>query len=163
MREFNELAATYDDWFATPLGSLADRRETQLLMRLLAPRPGERVLDVGCGTAHWLPSVARSGARWTGVEPSTPMLAVAQSRSAFLGADLVRGRAEDLPFSSGVFDGVLCVTVLEFVDDLRRVLTEVARVVTPRGRLVFGVPTLRAPGPGSAANGQTAFGRGPGS
>src|SRR6266545_1565293 len=147
LTRFEELAETYEGWFATRLGSIVDLREKDLIAGLLRPKPGEAILEVGSGTGHFLQEVARTGARCVGIEPSAEMLSVAVSRSRTIG--YVRGRGESLPFKAGSFDGLLCMTTLEFVQDVEAVIQEAARVVRPDGRLFFGV--LNANGPWARA------------
>lgn len=113
------------------------------LLDKLAPQPGERILDVGCGPGVTLTEVAlRVGARTkvTGIDVSEPMLQGARKRAASLGLQNVEvqtGDAEKLPFPDGSFDAVLCVQVLEYCKDPSRVLTEATRVLRPRGRVLF--------------------------
>jgi len=47
---FDEWPEAYDRWFTTPIGSLVKKYETQLISDQLKPKPGEIVLDAGCGT-----------------------------------------------------------------------------------------------------------------
>jgi ubiquinone/menaquinone biosynthesis C-methylase UbiE len=136
--DFDELARRYDAWYARPIGTWADRYETAAVFRLLAPAPGERVLDLGVGTGRYAASVARTGAWVVGVDGAAGMLAVARSRTDVDTVVLVRADAARLPFRDGAFDAVLAVTSLCFTADPGRVLTEAARVLRPGGRLVLG-------------------------
>ena len=144
LSRFNELANTYEEWFATRLGSLVARREKELIVGLLRPTAGETMLEVGSGTGYLMREIARSGARCVGVEPSAAMLAVAVSRSGRT-IDYVRGRSESLPFREASFHGLLYMTTLEFMQDVDASLREGVRVVRPDGRLVFGVPNAKGP------------------
>ncbi|MBM3975722.1 MAG: class I SAM-dependent methyltransferase [Planctomycetes bacterium] len=77
-----ELVSGYEDWYATPYGRIADALETEVLLELLKPLgPGARVLELGCGTAHFGAALAARGFRVSGVDPEPAMLAVARSRS----------------------------------------------------------------------------------
>lgn len=49
-RLFDHWPEKYDRWFETPIGALVKKYENELLLDLLQPRPGENILDVGCGT-----------------------------------------------------------------------------------------------------------------
>jgi ubiquinone/menaquinone biosynthesis C-methylase UbiE len=144
LTRFDELAQSYEGWFATRLGAFVDRLEKALILALLRPKPGEVILEVGSGTGYYLREVARSGARCVGIEPSAEMLSVAVSRAPAI-IDYARGQGESLPFKPGSFDGLLYMTTLEFVQDVDSALREAVRVVRPDGRLVFGV--LNADGP----------------
>jgi ubiquinone/menaquinone biosynthesis C-methylase UbiE len=136
--DFDQLAARYDAWYATPLGAWADRHETEEIFHLLAPRSGERLLDLGTGTGRYAREAARRGARAVGIDPSPGMLAVARERVAGQPVDLVCAGAARLPFPDRSFDAVLAVTSLCFVSEPLVVLREAARVLTPGGQLVLG-------------------------
>lgn len=131
-----ELAKSYDRWLDTPIGRYMDAREKKLISDLLSPRPGERILDVGCGTGHHLLFFLESGCHVSGVEPSAPMLDAARLK---LGgrADLRTGFAESLPFSDDEFDAVTMITSLEFCADPAAALREAIRV--SRNRVFLGV------------------------
>jgi ubiquinone/menaquinone biosynthesis C-methylase UbiE len=106
------------------------------------PQPGERILDVGCGTgivARQVASRIGAGGSITAIDLSPDMLAVARARSA--GEGLViewrEGRAEQLPFEDDSFDLVLCQFALMFFSDKAAALAEMRRVVTGRGRVLL--------------------------
>ena len=91
-----------------------------------------RALDLGCGTGRNLPLYA-AGTRVVGVDPALSPLLRARRRAPL--ALLVRASAEALPFKPGVFDTVVSGLVFCSVDDPRRGLSEVQRVLAPGGRL----------------------------
>jgi len=95
---------------------------------------GQRVLEVGCGTGHWLAQLEAWGCDAVGVEPSTGMLARARAR--LLQADLVRGQAEALPFETASFDRVLCINAVHHFADVTRFCCEARRVLRPGGRVL---------------------------
>jgi ubiquinone/menaquinone biosynthesis C-methylase UbiE len=143
---FEEAAAAYDGWFESPLGAFADRVERRALFELLAPEPGELILDVGCGTGRYVQELARRGVRAVGVDPSTAMLATARvTRARTEKASYVRAAGEALPLQSGAFDGVIIVTTLEFATDPDALLSEAVRVSRPGGRVVVGALGPRGP------------------
>ncbi|MFH0845169.1 MAG: class I SAM-dependent methyltransferase [Pseudomonadota bacterium] len=102
---------------------------------LLHPRPGERVLDIGCGQGNHLLFLNRLGLDVTGVDASPYMISRARER---LGnrCSLKIGRAEDLPFDDNEFDLVVLINTLEFIDDPFQALREAGRVA--RGRIFIG-------------------------
>ena len=132
----DETANNYDRWFQTPPGRYIDRREKDFILDLLAPRRGERLLDVGCGTGEHLVLFQNSGCDVTGIDSSAPMLAVARQKLGHK-VELYPGKAEDLPFSDNEFDIVSMILSLEFTDDPEKAISEAIRVC--RGRVFLGV------------------------
>ena len=100
---------------------------------------GLEVLDLGCGGGFMAEALARRGALVTGVDPSGPALAAARlhAAGAALAIDYRQGWGEAVPVATGTMDAVVCVDVLEHVDDLDRVLDEVRRVLKPDGLFLF--------------------------
>ena len=106
------------------------------LVRAACGSAGDRaVLDVGCGTGHWTAMAAATARRAVGLDPSAAMLA--RARAQVPGADLVRGRAELLPFQGGTFGAVICVYVIHHLQDPARFVAEAARVLGGGGTLAL--------------------------
>jgi ubiquinone/menaquinone biosynthesis C-methylase UbiE len=108
------------------------------------PRPGERVLDVGCGTgivARQVASRLVPTSAVIGLDASANMLAVATAAAAREGVavDWRAGTAERLPFADSSFDVVLCQFALMFFADKRAALEEIRRVVSGNGRVLLSV------------------------
>lgn len=129
-------ANRHERWFRTDQGRTAFNLQTELALRLIQPRPGERLLDVGCGSGGFLLACKQAGLSVTGLEPSEVMFRMARDRAASK-AHLFKGRAEDLPFEDNEFDVVSFITSLEFIDDPELALAEAVRV--SRNRLFLGV------------------------
>jgi SAM-dependent methyltransferase len=102
------------------------------------PRPGEHVVDLGCGTGNAALLVARRGARVTGVDPAARLVAVARADAAAQGlaAEFVPGRAEAAPLPDGAADAVVSVFGLIFCAE-PPAAAELSRVLGPGGRVVF--------------------------
>jgi 2-polyprenyl-6-hydroxyphenyl methylase/3-demethylubiquinone-9 3-methyltransferase len=111
----------------------------QVLAQLGIDPIGKQVLDVGCGGGLLAEPLARLGCRVTGIDPSEPSLVTARAHATDGGFHIayVRGTGEHLPFDAASFDVVCCCDVLEHVQDVDRVVTEIARVLKDGGVFFF--------------------------
>jgi SAM-dependent methyltransferase len=145
----------YDAWYDTPRGRWVGETEIALLRRHLDLRPGQQVLDVGCGTGWFTRRLAQAGYTVTGLDIDTDMLAVAREKEP---RDITwqQGDATRLPFADHSFDHVVALTSLCFVSDWPRAVAEIVRVT--RGGFALGLLNRhsllwreKGPGGGSGA------------
>jgi ubiquinone/menaquinone biosynthesis C-methylase UbiE len=134
------LTESYNRWRSSTLGQITDALEQKLLFELLGSVAGKMLLDVGCGDGALSSEIARHGAVVTGLDADPVMIAAARRRTESEGVPLrlIEGRAEELPFGNATFDCVLAVTMLCFVQDTKRTVAEMARVLKPGGRCIIG-------------------------
>ncbi len=97
------------------------------------------VLDVGCGPAVYTDGLVRAGCTIHGVDISPEMIALAK-QGQFPKASFSIGSVESLSFPSKTFDGILCVGVLEYLEQWQAAVSEMARVIKPGGRIVVTIP-----------------------
>ncbi|MBN9519029.1 methyltransferase domain-containing protein [bacterium] len=108
-------------------------RHGAALIDLLAPRPGEVVLDLGCGTGHLAAQITEAGATVLGVDSSAEM--IAEARRAYPALAFEVGDARHLTFD-GRFDAVFSNAALHWVTDAGLAAAGIARALKPGGRLV---------------------------
>ncbi|MEA2014996.1 MAG: class I SAM-dependent methyltransferase [Thermodesulfobacteriota bacterium] len=118
----------------SPSGYYMDRREKELIQRLLKPVDGEHLLDVGCRAGNYLRFFRGKGCDVTGTEPSQHMLDMTRVK---LGqrADLCPGSYDDLPFSDNEFD-IVTIIFPDSACNIQIALNEAIRVC--RGRIFLG-------------------------
>ena len=135
----------FDDTMATRLEVVYRTRDIlrrrQLVREALGARPGERILDVGCGpgfyVAELLEQVGSAGAV-VGVDSSPQMLAFAARRcDKYDNVSFHEADATSLPVHDATFDAALSIQVLEYVSDIHAALAEMHRVLRPGGRVVI--------------------------
>jgi malonyl-CoA O-methyltransferase len=106
--------------------------EQMVVLSLLPPVSGRRVLDVGCGTGRYMRLAGALGAHAVGIDLSPAMLSRAQQS----GAAVARGDMAALPIASATCDIVLCGLSIMDIKALSTAVGEFARVLRPRGVLV---------------------------
>lgn len=136
-------AEDYDAWYATARGRWVADIEYALLRDRLAPRPAEKLLDVGCGTGQFTRRFAARGMLDVfGLDPNMAWLKFAAGRRA--GAEqFVAGDAITLPFADRSVDLTISVTALCFIRDQRRAVSELVRVT--RRRFAVGLLNRHSP------------------
>lgn len=135
--ELKERAAAV--WGAAPFEQIAHLLSPlhDLLVERLAPRPGERWLDVASGTGAVAVRAARAGADVTGVDIAPALVEAARRITAAEGLDVRYdvGDVEELPYADASFDVVSSAVGAIFAPDHGAVARELARVCRPDGRL----------------------------
>jgi 2-polyprenyl-3-methyl-5-hydroxy-6-metoxy-1,4-benzoquinol methylase len=133
-------------WEAKYSSRASFRSREKLLAALLRDtvEVGAIWLDAGCGTGHFSRQIATLGAFVTGLDGATEMIVTAQRLGGGAdGARLVYRTCSDLtclPEQAESFDGVLCSSVLEYLDEPTRLLDEFWRVTRPGGSLIVTLP-----------------------
>jgi ubiquinone/menaquinone biosynthesis C-methylase UbiE len=117
------------------------RRRFALVRSLLPKRRVRKLLEVGYGSGVFFPELAKHADALYGADiHDRPADVTAVLAKAGISAQLVTAPAEALPYPDGTFDVVLAVSTFEFVNDARKAITELARVLTPDGRIIVVTP-----------------------
>lgn len=105
----------------------------EALLEALAAKPGERILDVGCGTGHLTAKIAESGAEVVGIDSSPAMLETARSAHPHLRFELADASAFDFGTD---FDAIFSNAALHWVTHADEAVRSMARALRPGGRLI---------------------------
>ena len=128
-------------WMAGDFGQIAKyaAKEGENFVARLGLKPGQRVLDVACGTGNATIPAARSGANVVGVDIATNLIAEATQRAAAenVTVKFQEGDAEELPFRDGEFDVVISMFGAMFAPRPERAATELLRVCKPGGLIAM--------------------------
>lgn len=135
-------ASEYDAWFDQAGNKYCLDLEIKLMLDLLQPDKGQRIIDIGCGTGNSLIPLLDMGLNLTGIDPSLYMLDLASKK---LGSkvELQRAWAEDLPFEDNAFDSAVLFTSLEFTQRPAKAIEEACRVA--KDTLILCVLNRHAP------------------
>lgn len=134
-RHFDRSATGYKSFRGTwPLNVLR-QEEQEALRGVVGLRPGDRVLDAGCGDGETLAWLAACGADAVGIDLS-PRMAAECRRRGFT----VCVQDMERPAFRPCFDWVLCVGALEFVEDPRRTVASLAACLKPGGGFALLFP-----------------------
>lgn len=131
---FDDVAQRYDLVNDLLTGGL-DRAWRRAVVAAVAPKPGERVLDLAAGTGTSSRPFADAGALVVPADLSFGMIEVGKRRQPDL--PFVNADALNLPFADGSFDAVTISFGLRNVEDTHAALTELHRVTRPGGRIVI--------------------------
>jgi ubiquinone/menaquinone biosynthesis C-methylase UbiE len=104
------------------------------ILRFLGPSPLAAILEVGCGTGHWLRVMSGRASLVAGLDRSANMLRRVAASAPL--AAIVRAGADALPWRTGAFDRVVCVNALHHFCDREPFFADALRVLRPGGGLL---------------------------
>ena len=128
------------DWnFRFPLG-VVQKLRFRLALSLL-PKHSARLLEIGYGSGIFMPSLAKQADHLHGADVHPQADRVTESLSKVgVHAVLQQAPAEELPYPNQMFDCIVAISALEFVNDLHLVCKEIKRILTPGGVFVIVTP-----------------------
>jgi SAM-dependent methyltransferase len=124
---FDAYTDEYEEWFGRNRSAYLSELK---LLRVLIPEGGQ-TLEVGIGTGRFAGPLGIE----FGIDPSSNMLQLARN----LGLRVALAKGEHLPFRDEIFDCVLIMVTICFVDDANRVVEESRRVIRSDGSIVIGI------------------------
>ncbi len=121
----------YEKWYETKEGLYFDRREKELIIEMINPELGESLIEIGCGTGHFLKWLKTFELKLTGIDSSKTMIEYA-SKNLDRDIKLKVEDAKNLSFKDNSFDIAVFITTLEFLDNPGRAIKEALRISKKR-------------------------------
>lgn len=139
-RYFDEQAAGYHDKYETvdDMRSFIFSERKALVLEMLGGSY-DRMLDIGCGPGVYTDKLAERSNNLYGVDISEEMIAIAKKKG-YPNAVFSVGGIEKMEFGDNFFDAVVCVGVLEYLNDIDAAVKEVARVAKKDAVIIFTAP-----------------------
>ncbi len=124
------------------------RRMIEVTQEKVNPKPGDRILDIGCGKATDGVEITRKGATVVGLEPSNVMVSCSLEYITENDANMmvVHGIGEHLPFKPGIFDRVYCKGSLDHFLDPSVSIGQMSKAVKPDGEVIIAIANFESLG-----------------
>lgn len=125
----------------------AFRRRARIVIEQLDLKPGEKILEAGCGRGFYGNLIGSFFPRtlYVGIDINENYLQVAKTFATTKNVKFNKADATKLPFENETFDKVLCTEALEHIENDRKVLSEIYRVLKPKGIVLITVPNKNYP------------------
>jgi ubiquinone/menaquinone biosynthesis C-methylase UbiE len=128
-------------YYYKPITGVVYRQRLKAAAQLLGERKFDKLLEIGFGSGVFLPNLSRHCSELYGVSIHSKIALVQKTlEKEQVTAWLSAGDVRALPFPDGTFDAVVCVSVLEHLEELDLAIGEIARVTSDSGIVVLGFP-----------------------
>jgi ubiquinone/menaquinone biosynthesis C-methylase UbiE len=147
---WGNVASWYDDTVNNP-DSYQSKVILPNLLRLAAPKPGEKILDLACGQGYFSHALSAEGSYVTGIDISPELIDIAKKHAVHNQEFYVLPAHDLSKFKNESYDTVVCVLAIQNIERMTDVFREVSRIIKPRGKfiLVLNHPAFRIPGKSS--------------
>ncbi len=144
---WGNVAGWYDDVVNDP-----DSYQVQVILpnvvRITAPKKGDKVLDLACGQGFFSHALAAQGAIVTGIDISPELVSLAKKHAGHTEEFFVSSADDLSKFKNKSFDSVVCVLAIQNIERMNEAFREVGRILKDGGKfvLVINHPAFRIPG-----------------
>lgn len=144
---WGKVAKWYDNLLEEGSDSYQEKLIKPNLLRILAPKPGEEILDVGCGQGYFSRLIAKEGSRVVGVDLANELIAIAREEAGERESYFVMSAEKMSGLQNSRFDAAICILALQNMKNLQNAISEMSRVLKTNGRLVLVLnhPAFRVP------------------
>ena len=137
---FDPIAESYDQWYGTKIGRVADQVERELAFQFFHPS-GPKILEIGCGTGQYTTEFAKQGYQITAVDISENMMAKAREKITDLGYEVKWLNADITQIIDQLeqYHGIISMSAFEFVPNPEEILARLFEHLELKGCLIIGV------------------------
>lgn len=131
-----------DRYYSFPVNQFYLKR-LGIALSLLGEKKYEKLLDIGFGGGIFLPSLSFKTKKLYGIDSHNYVPQVSELISNInIEAELKKGIITALPYDNNQFDCIICLSVLEFVEDANKAMSEIARVAKTGATIIIGAPIV---------------------
>ncbi len=131
------------DSYFKPLRKIPYLKRFRMVLKLMNNKKYNNFLDIGFGSGIFLPELDKHSKKLSAIDKHNHVEIVKKIiESKNISANLLKADILDLPFTDNSFDGLLCLSVLEFVQNIPRAIKEIKRVAAPKAKIIIGAPVL---------------------
>lgn len=129
------------------VGDMSLKRRAKKIIERLDLKEGDKIIDIGCGDGFYLYLLSKLSVKISlvGFDYDQIVLTNARKNLGSKKIKLIRGSATDMPFKDGEFSKIIMTEVLEHIEDHKKALNEVFRILKSGGYLLLTVPNYRFP------------------
>ena len=138
----NKNTYTLERYFK-PIQKIPYLKRLKIAIDFINGQTYDNFLEIGFGSGILLPELASRTKRLTAIDQHNYIGIVKNIiESKNIQADLLKADILDMPFPDNTFDGILCLSVLEFIKDVPQAIKEIKRIAKPKAKIVIGSPVL---------------------
>ena len=128
-----------------PIQKIPYLKRFKMVLSLIGDKKYDNFLDIGFGSGIFLPELASHSKQLTAIDVH-PHVEIIKDiiNSKNIPANLIKANVNEIPFPDNSFDGILCLSVLEFIKDIPTAIKEIKRVAKPEAKIIIGAPVLNS-------------------
>lgn len=126
-----------------PIQKIPYLKRLKMVLELMGNKKYNNFLEIGFGSGIFLPELASRTKKLTAIDIHEHIDVVKNIiKSKNIPANLLKADVGQMPFEDSAFDGILCLSVLEFIQDTPQAIWEIKRVAKPQAKIIIGIPVI---------------------
>lgn len=126
-----------------PIQRIPYLKRLKIVLNLMGNKKYDNFLEIGFGSGIFLPELSDRSSKLTATDIHQYIDNVKNViKSKNIKANLINADVRQMPFKDNSFDGIICLSVLEFVLDINKAIKEIKRVAKPNSKIIIGIPVI---------------------